>query len=429
MNKNIVILGSQWGDEGKGKIVDFLTDQADAVVRFQGGHNAGHTLVINGEVTKLRLIPSGILHEGVKSYIANGVVVSLEALMQEINELESRGIPVYDRLRISEACPIVLPIHVMLDEAREERLGKNKIGTTKRGIGPAYEDKVARRAIRIGDFRNLSRLKNKLFDLLEQHNFTLKNFFGVDPVDPNECYESLVSLGKKVIPIVEDVSASLHDFRKSGKKIIFEGAQGTLLDIDHGTYPYVTSSNTTSGTVGAGAGFGPCYIDYILGITKAYTTRVGSGAYPTELSCSVGEHLGVKGKEFGTVTGRKRRTGWIDLVALRRSIEINSISSLCITKLDVLDEVEEIKVCTHYELDGQKRDYPPYDSDDYSRCKPVYTTLAGWKSNTYGETDYSNLPLQAQSYLQYIENAIDVPIDIISTGPERHQNIIVRDVF
>jgi adenylosuccinate synthase len=429
MNKNIVILGSQWGDEGKGKIVDFLTDQVDAVVRFQGGHNAGHTLVINGEVTKLRLIPSGILHSGVKSYIANGVVVSLEALIQEMEELESRGVPVSERLRISEACPIVLPVHVLLDEAREDKLGKNKIGTTKRGIGPAYEDKVARRAIRIGDFRNLDRLKQKLFDLLDHHNFILREYFGVDGVDAQACFDKLLKLSQKVMPLIDDVSASLHKLRRENKKIIFEGAQGTLLDIDHGTYPYVTSSNTTSGTVGAGAGFGPCYIDYILGITKAYTTRVGSGAYPTELGCSIGEHIGVKGKEFGTVTGRKRRTGWIDLVALRRSIEINSITALCITKLDVLDEVDEIKICTHYELDGVKRDYPPYDSSDYARCKPVYVSMKGWNTNIYGETNYNKLPIEAQEYVSYIEKMTETPVDIISTGPERNQNIIMKSIF
>ncbi len=429
MNKNIVILGSQWGDEGKGKIVDLLTDQADAVVRFQGGHNAGHTLVIKGEVTKLRLIPSGILHEGVQNFIGNGVVVSLEALVEEMSELESRGVPVSERLRISEACPLVLPIHVLLDEARETQLGDNKIGTTKRGIGPAYEDKVARRAVRIGDLKNIERFKGKLERLLEYHNFVLKEYFKTDGIDLEECFASTMKLAQKILPLIDDVSASLHVIRKAGKRIIFEGAQGTLLDIDHGTYPFVTSSNTTGGTVGAGAGFGPCYLDYILGITKAYTTRVGSGAYPTELDNEIGEHLGVKGHEFGTNSGRKRRTGWLDLVALRRSIEINSITALCITKIDVMDELKEVKLCTHYELDGERRDYPPYDSDDYARCKPVYVTMPGWQSETFGTTEYDKLPENAKAYVAFIEKEMGISADIISTGPERNQNVIIKQPF
>jgi adenylosuccinate synthase len=429
VNKNIVILGSQWGDEGKGKIVDLLTDQADAVVRFQGGHNAGHTLVIKGEVTKLSLIPSGILHEGVQSFIGNGVVVSLQALTKEMRMLEERGVPVSERLLISEACPLVLPVHVLIDEAREAQLGKDKIGTTKRGIGPAYEDKIARRAIRIGDLKNPDRFKAKLTRLLEYHNFVLKEYFGVKGVDIVDCYEETLSLAQKITPLIDDVSASLNALRKAGKRIIFEGAQGTLLDVDHGTYPFVTSSNTTGGTVGAGAGFGPCYLDYILGITKAYTTRVGSGAYPTELDNEIGIHLGEKGHEFGTITGRKRRTGWLDLVALRRSIEINSITALCITKIDVMDELAEIKVCTHYELDGVKRDYPPYDSDDYDRCEPVYVTLPGWKSETFGTTEYNELPENAQKYIKFIEAQMGVSADIISTGPERNQNVIVNAPF
>lgn len=427
---NIVIAGAQWGDEGKGKIVDLLTDKADAVVRFQGGHNAGHTLVINGEVTKLRLIPSGILHANVKSYIGNGVVVSMQALTTEMNELKARGIPVAERLRLSEACPMVLPVHVALDEARELSLGDKKIGTTKRGIGPAYEDKVARRALRLGDLRYPEKLKEKLAALLTYHNFVLKNFYhSEEQFEINQAFAELMAYADEIIPMITDVSAELNAIRKANGKIIFEGAQGTLLDIDHGTYPFVTSSNTTAGTVAAGAGFGPCYLDGVVGITKAYTTRVGSGAYPTELSNEIGEHLGVKGHEFGTVTGRKRRTGWLDLVALRRSIEINSITSICLTKLDVLDELAEIKVCVAYELDGKRVDYPPYDNADYVRCKPIYETLAGWQAQSEDVREWDKLPVNAQKYVQYIEQKIGVPIDIVSTGPERNQNVIRKAVF
>ncbi|MFZ9036293.1 MAG: adenylosuccinate synthase [Francisellaceae bacterium] len=430
MNHNIVILGSQWGDEGKGKIVDLLTDKADAVVRFQGGHNAGHTLVIDGEVTKLRLIPSGILHEGVKSYIGNGVVVSLEALIAEMNELKNRGVPVQKRLRISEASPVVLPVHVALDEVREAKLGDKKIGTTKRGIGPAYEDKVARRAIRIGDLAHPQKLKQKLAALLDIHNFSLKHYYKSHYYfDLEAMYQTLLNYADIILPMISDVSAELNQIRSRGGKIIFEGAQGTLLDIDHGTYPYVTSSNTISGTVASGAGFGPCYIDAVIGITKAYTTRVGSGAYPTELNDDIGEYLGVKGHEFGTVTGRKRRTGWLDLVALKRAIEINSITSLCVTKLDVLDELAEIKICVAYELDGNVVDYPPYDNEDYLRCKPVYEILPGWQSQTFGLTAFDKLPAEAQNYIRFIEHKTAVAIDMISTGPERHQNVVVKPVF
>lgn len=430
MNHNIVILGSQWGDEGKGKIVDFLTDKADAVVRFQGGHNAGHTLVINGEVTKLRLIPSGILHDGVKSFIGNGVVVSLDALHTEMEELLVRGVPVFERLRISEACPLVLPIHVALDEVRENALGDQKIGTTKRGIGPAYEDKIARRAVRIGDLAHPQKLKAKLKALLDLHNFTLKNYYKIETdFDLDETYAALLNYAQTILPMVTDVSADLNAIRLRHGKIIFEGAQGTLLDIDHGTYPFVTSSNTISGTVASGAGFGPCYIDAVVGITKAYTTRVGSGAYPTELFDEIGEHLGTKGCEFGTVTGRKRRTGWLDLVALRRAIEINSITSICLTKLDVLDGLKEIKVCVAYELDGKEVFYPPYDNADYIRCKPVYKTFNGWSEATFNQTDYNRLPQAARDYVRFIEKTLNVPIDIISTGPERNQNVIVKGIF
>lgn len=428
-NKNVVILGSQWGDEGKGKIVDLLTDQAHAVARFQGGHNAGHTLMIGQEILKLRLIPSGILHSGVKSLIGNGVVVSPDALIEEINELTAKNIPVFDRLRISEACPLVLPIHVEIDKAREKALGHNKIGTTKKGIGPAYEDKVTRRALRMGDLRYPERLESKLYDIMQHHNFLLKHYYGESPLDTEAMLSHMMSLKDTLLPLLDDVSASLHQLRKQNEPIIFEGAQGTLLDIDHGTYPFVTSSNTTTGTVSSGAGFGPCYLDYILGVAKAYTTRVGSGAYPTELNNAIGQHIGEKGREFGTVTGRQRRTGWLDLVALRRSIEINSITSLCITKLDVLDELEEIKVCTHYKLDGKIRVYPPYDSYDYERCVPVYHVLKGWLSQTFGLLTWDELPDQAKAYLNFIEKQVNVPIDVISTGPERTQNIFRRTIF
>ena len=429
MRNSVVILGSQWGDEGKGKIVDLLTDQAKAVVRFQGGHNAGHTLVIKGEVTKLRLIPSGILHDGVKSLIGNGVVLSLDALITEMSELVEKGVPVTERLQIAEACPLVLPVHVLLDEAREKQLGQAKIGTTKRGIGPAYEDKVARRAIRLGDLRYPKRLREKLERQLDYHNFVLKNYFKVDGVDIQQAYETLLKQSEKILPMISDVSAILNQLRKNNQKIIFEGAQGTLLDVDHGTYPYVTSSNTTAGTVGSGAGFGPKYIDYVLGITKAYTTRVGSGAYPTELECEIGRHLAVKGHEVGTITGRGRRTGWLDLVALKRSIEINSISALCLTKIDVLDGLDQIKVCVAYELDGKICEYPPYDSEDYARCIPVYETLPGWSGETFDVRDYERLPTNAKTYVKFIENNIKVPVDIISTGPERNQNVIVNPIF
>ena len=429
MRNSIVILGSQWGDEGKGKIVDLLTDKAKAVVRFQGGHNAGHTLVIKGEVTKLRLIPSGILHEGVKSLIGNGVVLSLDALIGEMNELEEKGVPVKERLQISQACPLVFPVHVLLDEAREKKLGDSKIGTTKRGIGPAYEDKVARRAIRLGDLKYPKRLKEKLERQLEYHNYVLKNYYHTDGVDIDEAYNTLLKHAEIVLPMMSDVSATLNELRKNKENIIFEGAQGTLLDVDHGTYPFVTSSNTTAGTVGSGAGFGPKYIDYILGITKAYTTRVGSGAYPTELECEIGKHLAIKGHEVGTVTGRARRTGWLDLVALRRSIDINSITALCLTKIDVLDGLSEIKVCTAYELDGEICDYPPYDSEDYARCKPVYETLSGWSGKTYDVTEYNDLPIAAREYVKFIEDKMGIPVDIISTGPERNQNVIIKNIL
>ncbi len=430
MGKSIVVLGSQWGDEGKGKIVDMLTAQADAVVRFQGGHNAGHTLNIEGKETKLRLIPSGILHEGVISYIGNGVVVSLDALSEEMNEVASTGVPVNQRLRISEACPVVLPVHIQLDEAKEMALGQNKIGTTKRGIGPAYEDKVARRAIRLSDLRYPERLYEKLKSLYTYHETVLTYVYGQSlQASFDSVYQTLMQHGKNVIPLLTDVSAELNGLRQAGKKIVFEGAQGTLLDIDHGTYPFVTSSNTTSGNISAGAGFGPCYLDDVIGVTKAYTTRVGSGAYPTELDGEIGQYLAKKGKEVGTNSGRNRRTGWLDLVALRRSIEINSITSICLTKLDVLDGLETLKICVAYELDGKTVTHPPYDNADYQRCQPVYETFQGWSESTEGLKNWDALPVNAQRYIEYIQKALGVSIDIISTGPERSENIITQSIF
>ena len=430
MNHNVVILGSQWGDEGKGKIVDYLTDQANAVVRFQGGNNAGHTLVIKGKTTKLQLIPSGILRYKVKNFIGNGVVISLEALLNEIEELTKNGISVIDRLQISDACSLVLPIHLLLDKIRENKLQSERIGTTQRGIGPAYEDKIARRAIRISDLRHPKQLKYKVQNLLEFHNFMLKNYYGISKqFDSEACYQTLLSQGRKIFPMVTDVSAALNNIRKNKGRIIFEGAQGTLLDIDHGTYPFVTSSSTLSGAVSSGAGFGPYYLDDIIGVTKVYTTRVGSGAYPTELSNDIGEYLVKKGCEFGTVTKRKRRTGWLDLVALRRSIEINSITSLCLTKLDVLNELPEIKVCIGYHLDGKIHDYPPYNCIEYDRCIPIYKTFLGWNEQISDISHYSQLPKNARNYIDFIEKYTGIPVNLISIGPERNQNIIRNPIF
>ena len=429
MNKNIVILGSQWGDEGKGKIVDLLTDQADAVVRFQGGHNAGHTLVIKGEVTKLSLIPSGILHEGVQSFIGNGVVVSLQALTKEMRMLEERGVPVSERLLISEACPLVLPVHVLIDEAREAQLGKDKIGTTKRGIGPAYEDKIARRAIRIGDLKNPDRFKAKLTRLLEYHNFVLKEYFGVKGVDIVDCYEETLSLAQKITPLIDDVSASLNALRKAGKRIIFEGAQGTLLDVDHGTYPFVTSSNTVASSAATGTGCGPNSIHYVLGITKAYTTRVGEGPFPTELTDDIGELLGSRGKEFGTVTSRKRRCGWFDGVLVRQTIKISGIDGIALTKLDVLDELDEIKMCVEYELDGKKMDYLPAAVEDQIKIKPIYKTFPGWKSSTQGIKNIEALPENAKNYIYALEDFIGTKVSSISTSPEREDTILLENPF
>lgn len=427
--KNVVVLGCQWGDEGKGKIVDMLTEQAQAVVRFQGGHNAGHTLVIKDEVIKLRLIPSGILHDHVTCYIGNGVVLSLPALFAEIEELNERGIPVESRLKISADCPLILDSHIALDQAREKDKGAKAIGTTGRGIGPAYEDKVARRAIKLRDIFDTVTLKEKLSQLVNYHNFILENFHKASPVSIEAIYQDLVKVAERIHPMVDNVMQSIHVHRLAADRILFEGAQGTLLDIDHGTYPYVTSSNTISSSVTAGAGLGPKYIDEVLGIVKAYTTRVGGGPFPTELTDEVGEHLGTKGHEFGTVTGRKRRCGWLDLVILKKAKWLNSLTSVALMKLDVLDGLSELKVCTHYMLDGQKTDYLPSNAEDVARCQPVYKTFKGWQESTVGLTEFEALPANAQIYIKFIESHLELPVALISTGPERNETIIKYPIF
>jgi adenylosuccinate synthase len=427
MGKNIVVLGGQWGDEGKGKIVDMLTPHVSAVVRFQGGNNAGHTLVINGEITKLQLIPSGILHDGIISVIGNGVVLSPEALCKEMQMLEQRGIPVHSRLKISLNCALILPVHIALDQARESALGTSAIGTTKRGIGPAYEDKVARRALRAGDLLQPELFATKVRELMQYHNFVLQQYYKCDPIDVEKMIQDSLQQAEHFKTLITDTTALLHKLRTEGKSIIFEGAQGTFLDVDHGTYPYVTSSNTTAGASATGTGFGPLYLDEVVGVAKAYATRVGGGPFPTELFDEIGEHIGKVGKEFGTVTGRKRRCGWLDIVALRRSVQLNSISSLCITKLDVLDDLTEIKICVGYRLDGKLLDYLPADITMFGRCEPEYVTLPGWKQSTYGVTEYDKLPVKAQEYLKVIEQHIGIKIDMISTGPDRKETIILRN--
>jgi adenylosuccinate synthase len=429
MGKCIVILGSQWGDEGKGKIVDLLMEDASIVARFQGGHNAGHTLVINGQKTVLRLIPSGILHAHVQCLIGNGVVLSPTALLQEMGELEQRGIHVTERLRISDACTLILPYHVAIDQAREKAKGNAKIGTTGRGIGPAYEDKVARRALRFGDLFDADQFATKLKEVLEYHNFILQHYYQQAPLDYQEMLESYLALTPKLAPMRADVSAMLATYHKQGKHILFEGAQGTLLDVDHGTYPYVTSSNTVAGGASIGTGFGPRFLDYILGITKAYTTRVGSGPFPTELHDEVGAGLAKRGNEFGSVTGRPRRCGWLDMVILKRSIQLNSLSGLCVTKLDVLDGLETVRICTSYKLHGKTVTELPNDATLLAACEPVYEDLPGWKESTFGVKSFDGLPKNAQKYLLRVEELAGIPIDIISTGPDRTETIILRHPF
>lgn len=429
MGKNVVVLGTQWGDEGKGKIVDLLTDQAEAVVRFQGGHNAGHTLVIDGEKTVLHLIPSGILRANVECLIGNGVVVAPDALMREIIKLEEKGVPVRERLRISPACTLILPYHVALDQAREASRSEGKIGTTGRGIGPAYEDKVARRGLRIGDLFNAERFAEKLREVLDQHNFMLEHFYKVEPIDYQTTLDDALSYVEALKPLMIDVTARLHTLRKQGARIMFEGAQGSLLDIDHGTYPYVTSSSTTAGGTATGSGFGPLYLDYILGITKAYTTRVGAGPFPTELFDETGAYLAEKGHEFGSTTGRARRCGWFDAVILRRTSEVNSISGICLTKLDVLDGLETVKICVAYKnADGVEIEAPS-DADSYVGLVPVYEEMPGWSESTIGATCLEQLPVNARAYIQRVEELIGTPIDIISTGPDRNETIVLRHPY
>ncbi|MDR6180144.1 MULTISPECIES: adenylosuccinate synthase [unclassified Pseudomonas] len=430
MGKNVVVLGTQWGDEGKGKIVDLLTDQAAAVVRYQGGHNAGHTLVIDGQKTILRLIPSGILRADTQCLIGNGVVLSPEALFKEVGELEARGVPVRERLRISSACSLILPYHVALDQAREKARGEAKIGTTGRGIGPAYEDKIARRGLRVGDLFHPERFAVKLKEVLDYHNFVLQNYFNEPPVDFQKTYDEAMAHAKVMQPLVMDVVSRLHELRKAGENLMFEGAQGTLLDIDHGTYPFVTSSNTTAGGVATGSGVGPLYLDYILGITKAYTTRVGSGPFPTELFDETGAYLAKQGHEFGSVTGRPRRCGWFDAVILRRSIEINSISGLCLTKLDVLDGLETVRICTGYkDAAGNLLTEAPTDADSYTGLQPVYEDMPGWSESTVGAQSLEALPANAQAYIRRIAELVEAPIDIVSTGPDRKETIVLRHPF
>jgi adenylosuccinate synthase len=430
MAKNVVVLGTQWGDEGKGKVVDLLTDRASYVVRYQGGHNAGHTLVIDGEKTVLHLIPSGILRENVKCVIGNGVVLSPEALLKEAAMLEERGVPVKERLVISEACPLILPYHVELDIAREKARGKKAIGTTGRGIGPAYEDKVSRRGLRVGDLFNPEDFAVKLKEILEYHNFMLTNYYKVEAVSYEKTLRDALAVADILKAMVVDVTDMLDKARLRGDAIMFEGAQGTLLDIDHGTYPYVTSSNTTVGGVATGAGFGPLHLDYVLGIVKAYTTRVGSGPFPTELDCEVGEHLGVKGHEFGATTGRKRRTGWFDAVAMKRAVQINSITGFCLTKLDVLDGLETLRICTGYkDVNGNISDVPPMAAEGYELITPVYEDMSGWSENSYGVTTFDGLPQAAKNYVKRLEELTGVPIDIISTGPDRNETIVLRHPF
>ncbi len=427
MGKNVVVLGTQWGDEGKGKIVDLLTEQVAAVVRFQGGHNAGHTLVIDGEKTVLHLIPSGILRQNVLCLIGNGVVLSPEALLKEMLELEEKGVPVRDRLQLSPACPLILASHVALDQARELARGNAKIGTTGRGIGPAYEDKVARRGLRLGDMANPERFAAKLKEVLEFHNFMLQNYYKVDPIDFQQTYDSCMEMAKTLVPMITDVTAKLHELRKQGASIMFEGAQGSLLDIDHGTYPFVTSSNTTAGGTSTGSGFGPLYLDYILGITKAYTTRVGGGPFPTELHCDVGARLAERGHEFGATTGRARRCGWFDAVALKHAIQINSVSGICLTKLDVLDGLEQINICVGYEDENGNPVSSLSGSEDYEVVKPVYESVDGWTESTVGAKSIDALPESARAYIARLEQLIEAPIDIISTGPDRNETIVLRD--
>jgi len=429
MASNVVVVGTQWGDEGKGKIVDLLTKRANAVARFQGGHNAGHTLVIDGKKTVLHLIPSGILRQGVMCLIGNGLVLSTSALFEEVDQLEQEGIAVSDRLRISDACALILPHHIALDAAREKARGKAAIGTTGRGIGPAYEDKVARRGLRVGDLLDSKRFGERLEKVMDYHNFVLKEYFNCDTVDYQKTLDQSLALAERMQLMVADIGAIIDQYMKDGKSVLFEGAQGTLLDIDHGTYPYVTSSNTSAGAAATGTGIGPGSLHYILGITKAYTTRVGGGPFPTELDDDVGAHLGTRGHEFGATTGRQRRCGWLDAVALRRAQQINGISGTCITKLDVMDGLETVKICTAYQCNGQTLETPPSDADDLANCQPIYEEMPGWSETTAGARSMDDLPKNALDYLKRIEEVAGTRIDIVSTGADRDDTIILRHPF
>ena len=430
MAHNVVVLGTQWGDEGKGKIVDLLTDEADYVVRYQGGHNAGHTLVVDGKKQVLRLIPSGILRQNCTCVVGNGVVVSPEALLGEIRELEEKGVEVRSRMVISPACPLILPYHQAIDRAREAKLGKKAIGTTGRGIGPTYEDKAARRGLRVGDMFNMEDFAEKLETVMEYHNFCLTKYYNVEPISYEKVLEDCRNYAREILPMVQDVTSLLAKAREAGKKIMFEGAQGTFLDIDQGTYPYVTSSNTVAGGVSTGSGFGPRNIEYVIGIVKAYTTRVGGGPFPTELLDETGEYLCTKGAEFGSVTGRRRRCGWFDGVAMRRSNQINSLSGLCLTKLDVLDGLDEVKLCVAYKKsNGEVIDYSPLAADDYEGLEPVYETMPGWKESTFGLKKFEDLPENAKNYIKRLEEISGVRVDVISTGPDREETIVLRHPF
>jgi adenylosuccinate synthase len=429
MGKNVVVIGTQWGDEGKGKVVDLLTDRAAAVVRFQGGHNAGHTLVIDGKKTVLHLIPSGILRDGVLCLIGNGVVLSPSALLEELDMLEAAGVPARSRLKISESCPLILPYHIALDQARELARGRKAIGTTGRGIGPAYEDKVSRRGLRLGELLDTAHFTERLREVMEYHNFALVHYFKAPAVDYQQVLDQALAQGEQIAPMVDDIPGLLHRMRRNGDNIMFEGAQGALLDIDHGTYPYVTSSTTTAGGAASGSGVGPRHLDYVLGIVKAYTTRVGAGPFPTELFDADGDFLGEKGHEFGATTGRKRRCGWLDSVALKRSLEINSVTGMCITKLDVLDGLQTLKICVAYRLNGRRIEHSPVGADLLEQCEPEYIELPGWQESTVGAKSLSALPANAQAYLKRIEALCETPIAIVSTGPDRAETVVLDNPF
>lgn len=431
MARNVVVIGTQWGDEGKGKVVDWLTDHAQGVVRFQGGHNAGHTLVIGGQKTALQLIPSGIMRAGVACYIGNGVVLSVPDLLREIDKLEASGIQVANRLKVSEACPVILPYHTALDAAREAKRGDAKIGTTGKGIGPAYEDKVARRAIRVADLLNEKRLEEKLRENLDYHNFVLVNYLKAPAVDFQSTFDAALASVPRIRPMVTDVSSALYAAHKAGANLLFEGAQGSLLDVDHGTYPFVTSSNCVAGNAAAGSGVGPNMLHYVLGITKAYTTRVGSGPFPSELPTDqgIGKHLASVGHEFGTVTGRPRRCGWFDAALLKRSVQINGVSGMCLTKLDVLDGLESLKLCTGYRLHGKHVDIFPVGAEEAAACEPVYEEMPGWSEPTVGVKIMKDLPANARAYVKRVEELVGVPVDMVSTGPDREETIVLRHPF